>query len=270
MITGSVPVKELSVRYKRRNDFISPISTALMARYLELTSDRFTEHHALNEGFHVISPSPTWRHLGEDESIAEDCIGGNWQAIRLMLGPEMDYFGATACFAFPAPGSAAAYSEFFSPCSVEFNAERSELRIPSEWLEFPISTGNVLMSDMTSAICERLLGPGRSTRIDTARAVRRLLLSRPGQRMLRLEEAASEMMMSTAQLRKRLYRCSAKRDHRLPEDEGFIARSFKFHRLPPTQKSYRALLSSGRADRAPIFVPSTALFANNHGQRPIR
>ena len=179
---------------------------ALMARYLELTSDRYTEKHAVEEGFHVIRPSPTWRHLGEDESIAEDCIGGNWQAIRLMLGPEMDYFGAAACFAFPAPDNEAAYREYFSPCAVKFNTECSELRIPSSWLNLPVSSGNVLMSDMTSAVCERLLGPGRSTRIDTARAVRRLLLSRPGQRMLRLEQAADEMMMSTAQLRKRLYR----------------------------------------------------------------
>jgi AraC-like DNA-binding protein len=178
----------------------------LMARYLELTSDRYTEKYDVYEGYHVISPHPTWRHKGEDESIAEDCIGGNWHAIRLMLGPDMDYFGAAAHFAFTAPDHKESFLEFFRPCAVHFDKERSELRIPSSWLNRPVTTGNVLMSDMTSAVCERLLGPGRSTRVDTARAVRRLLLSRPGQRMLRLEEAASEMTMSSAQLRKRLYR----------------------------------------------------------------
>jgi len=178
----------------------------LMARYLELTSDRYTEKHTIEEGYHVIRPLPTWRHLGEDESIAEDCIGGNWKAIQLMMGPDLDYHGASASFAFPPPEYQEAYKDFFGACAVHFNADSTALRIPSSWLERPITSGNILMSDMTSAVCERLLGPGRSTRVDTARAVRRLLLSRPGQRMLRLEEAAEEMMMSTAQLRKRLYR----------------------------------------------------------------
>ena len=178
----------------------------MMARYLELTSDRYTEEYISEGNYHMIRPLPTWRHLGEDESIAEDCLGGNWQAIRLMMGPEADYHGASAHFAYAAPDHRAAYEEFFGPCAVYFNAGATELRIPSSWLERPVTSANVLMSDVTAAVCERLLGPGRSTRVDTARAVRRLLLSRPGKRMLRLEEAAEEMRMSTAQLRKRLYR----------------------------------------------------------------
>jgi AraC-like DNA-binding protein len=179
---------------------------ALMARYLELTSDRYTEEYAVEDNFHVIRPSPTWRHLGEDESIAEDCLGGNWQAIRLMMGPDADYHGASAHFAYPPPGHRGAYETFFAPCAVYFNTERSELKIPSAWTKRPVTSANVLMSDVTAAVCERLLGPGRSTSVDTARSVRRLLLSRPGKRMLRLEEAAEAMRMSTAQLRKRLYR----------------------------------------------------------------
>jgi AraC-like DNA-binding protein len=89
---------------------------------------------------------------------------------------------------------------------VHFDAGQTELKIPSAWLNRPITSANVLMSDVTAAVCERVLGPGRSSRADTARSVRRLLLSRPGKRMLRLEEAAEAMRMSTAQLRKRLYR----------------------------------------------------------------
>ena len=179
---------------------------AMMARYLELTSDRFTEEHVTENGHHVIQPLATWRHLGEDESIAEDCLGGNWRAIRLMMGPDADYHGASVHFAFSAPAHHTAYEEFFTPCAVHFDAERTELRIPLAWLSRPVTSANVLMSDVTAAVCERLLGPGRSVRADTARSVRRLLLSRPGKRMLRLEEAAEAMRMSTAQLRKRLYR----------------------------------------------------------------
>ena len=41
---------------------------------------------------------------------------------------------------------------------------------------------------------------------ETPQMVRRLLLSRPGRKMYRLEEAADKLNLSPAQLRKRLYR----------------------------------------------------------------
>jgi len=179
---------------------------SLMARYLELTSDRYTEDQFVEGNFHVIRPASTWRHLGEDESIAEDCLCGNWQAVRLMLGPESDYHGAQAHFAYAPPAHHDAYHAYFEPCNVHFDAKHTELKIPLTWLERPVTTANVMVSDVTASICERLLGPGRTARVDTARSVRRLLLSRPGKKMLRLEEAAEELRMSTAQLRKRLYR----------------------------------------------------------------
>jgi AraC-like DNA-binding protein len=178
----------------------------LMASFLELTSDRYTEKHSVEQGFHVIQPSPTWRHLGEDISIAEDCIAGNWRAIKLMLGPEADLYGASAHFAYPAPETAPVYQHYFAPCKVVFDAEVSELRIPLDWLNRPVTTANMVMSDVTRAVCDRMLGPGATRRLDTTRVVRRLLISRPGQHMLRLEEAAEELHMSTSQLRKRLYR----------------------------------------------------------------
>ena len=179
---------------------------AIMARYQELTSDRFTEQNLDEDDYRIIRPLPTWGHLNEDESIAEDCFGGNWQAIRLMMGPDADYQGAAVYLDYEPPAYRALYEKFFSPCTVHFNAGRTELKIPSDWLRRPIKTANIMMSDVTAAVCERLLGPGRNSRVDTVRAVRRRLLNRPGKRMLRLQEAADEMHMSTAQLRKRLYR----------------------------------------------------------------
>jgi AraC-like DNA-binding protein len=179
---------------------------SLMAKYLELTSDRYTEDQQVRDGYFVIRPQPTWRHIGEEISIAEDSIYGNWEAIKLMLGPHTDLGGASAHFAYPPPDIADTYIRYFEPCRVYFDAEVSELHIPEDWLSRPVTTANMVMSDVTGAICERLLGPGSSGRIDTTRAVRRLLLSRPGQHMFRLEETADQLSMSTAQLRKRLYR----------------------------------------------------------------
>jgi AraC-like DNA-binding protein len=178
----------------------------LLGRYLELTSDRFNELRLQEEDFFVIRPAPTWRHLGEDQSIAEDCIAGNWRAVRIMLGPERLYERAVIRFAFSRPAYHNVIDRFFHPGKVIYDAAQSELQIPAAWLGMPLETGNATMSDMTAAACERFLGSSPGSRQDTRRAVWQLLLSRPGQRMLRLEEAAAVMAMSTAQLRKRLYR----------------------------------------------------------------
>ena len=178
----------------------------VMLRYQELTSDRYSDSSELEDGYFCIRPIPRWQHVAHLRNIAEDSIGGNWRVFELLLGPEADLRGASAHFAFPEPEYSDTYHEIFKPCLVEFDAATTELRIPQKWLALPVASANVVMSGVTAAVCERMLGPGRGTRMDTPRAVRRLLLSRPGKRMLRLEEAAGELLMSTAQLRKRLYR----------------------------------------------------------------
>ena len=178
----------------------------VLLRYQELTSDRYTEETEMVEGYFFIRPIPRWQYVSRLRNIAEDCLGGNWRAIELLLGPEADLQGASAHFAFSEPDYSAVYHDVFKPCTVKFDAERTELKIPQKWLPLAVASANVVMSGVTAAVCERMLGPGRGTRMDTSRAVRRLLLSRPGKRMLRLEEAAEELLMSTAQLRKRLYR----------------------------------------------------------------
>ena len=119
-----------------------------------------------------------------------------------------------------------AYQEFFSPCELVFGAGKNELRIPHEWLARPVTSANTAMSSVAAAVCERILGPGRSMRMDTPRAVRNLLLSRPGRRMFRLGEAAEELLMSTAQLRKRLYRAQTSYKSIVLETRMTLARHY--------------------------------------------
>ncbi len=178
----------------------------VLFRYQDLTSDRFVEIVEVKNGYFCVSPVPRRQHMQSFRNIAEDCIGGNWHAIELLLGPEADLTGSSVHFAFSPPEYSDTYQEVFAPCEVIFDAEKSELRIPQQWLELPVASANSVMSGVAAAVCERILGPGRNMRMDTPRAVRSLLLSRPGKRMLRLEEAAEELLMSTSQLRKRLYR----------------------------------------------------------------
>ena len=121
-----------------------------------------------------------------------------------MIGHDVDFTRGEVRFDFSPPYYVATYHEVF-PCRVTFECERNELRIPKKWLEFPIASANQTMADVCTAMCERLLGVGDVTRT-TPQVVRRLLLSRPGRNMYRLEEAAAELNLSTSQLRKRLYR----------------------------------------------------------------
>ena len=198
----------------------------VMLRYQELTSDRYTEATDIKDNYLCISPIPRWRFVTQVQSIAEDCIGGNWRIFEILLGPDVDLRGASAHFAFPEPEYSDTYLDVFTPCVVKFDAEKTELRIPQKWLSLPITSANIVMSSVTTAVCERILGPGRGTRMDTPRAVRRLLLSRPGKHMLRLEEAADRLLMSTAQLRKRLYRAETSYKNIVLETRMGLARHY--------------------------------------------
>ena len=173
-------------------------------RYHELTSDRYIDTLNVVDGVAAISPVPLMSHIQDYVNIAEDSFAGNWRTMKLLLGDAVNYSEAEVHFDFPAPHYQSTYKEVFN-CPHFFEAERAELRFPAKWLKHPIASANRTMADVCTAMCERLLGAGDASR-ETSQIVRRLLLSRPGRRMYRLEEAAAELRLSTSQLRKRLYR----------------------------------------------------------------
>lgn len=173
-------------------------------RYHELTSDRYYDTLSIEDGVVRVTPLPILAHMHDFKNIAEDSLAGNWRTLGLLLGPHFEPHKAEANFDFPAPAYEQTYYDVFS-CKVNFDADRNELVFPAAWLDRPIASGNQTMADVCTAMCERLLGAGEESR-ETTQIVRRLLLSRPGRRMYRLDEAAAELNLSTAQLRKRLYR----------------------------------------------------------------
>jgi len=172
--------------------------------YHELTSDRYIDTMTVDDDVVRVSPLPRMSHMHDFKNIAEDSLAGNWRTLGLLIGDDLDPSSASVHFDFEAPDYERTFREVFS-CAVHFNAERNELVFPAAWLQHPIASGNETMADVCTAMCERLLGAGESLR-STQQVVRRLLLSRPGRRMYRLEEAAAELNLSTTQLRKRLYR----------------------------------------------------------------
>ncbi len=175
----------------------------LLYRYHELTSDRYFDTLDVERDEAVVTPTPRLNHIHEFRNIAEDSLAGNWRTLTLLLGPDVDTSTALARFAFPRPDYGQTFAAVFS-CRIEFGAERNELRFPASWLRLPVASANKTMADVCTAMCERLLGVDTSR--ETPQVVRRLLLSRPGRRMYRLEEAAEALRLSPGQLRKRLYK----------------------------------------------------------------
>lgn len=175
-----------------------------LLRYHELTSDRYIDSLTVDGDLAVIYPTPQIAHVHNFVNIAEDSMIGNWRVFGWLLGSTVDYDKLEIRFAFPEPDYVGTYREVFG-CPYVFESERSEMRFPARWLQLPIASANQTLSDVCTAMCERLLGTGHSWR-ETPQIVRRLLLSRPGRSMYRLEEVAAELNLSTTQLRKRLYR----------------------------------------------------------------
>jgi len=176
----------------------------ILIRYHELTSDRFDDVLSVEGDAAVLRPVPHITHMHEYQDVVEDSLAGNWSLIRQLMGSEMELSQVQVNFSYPAPNYAEVYDQAFS-CPHFFDQEQSGIRFPVAWLDYPVATANWAMSDICTTMCERILGPGEQD-AGTPHAVRQLLLSRPGRRMLRLEEAAEALRLSTAQLRKRLYR----------------------------------------------------------------
>lgn len=231
----------------------------LMGRYHELTSDLYSLQ-ILDSGDHVaIRPVPSSGQVFDAQFIAEDCLGGMWRTLGLLSDDHPLLRKATARFSYRSPTHASQYSEFFD-CRLEFEADRIELRIPIDLYKMAVTTANTTMADACTSLCERILGPSRMG--NTANMVRRLLLNRPGERMLKLEEAASELRMSSAQLRKRLYRANTSYKHLVLEVRMALAVHYLTETALPIQEiSYLLDYSHpGAFSRA---------FKSYHGHPPI-
>jgi AraC-like DNA-binding protein len=177
----------------------------ILYQYHSLTSDRYIDHLEVQGEEAVITTSPLLGHLQDMQNIVEDSFTGNYSALRRLLGPAYDPARVKLNFQHAAPDYVATYESVFAGARIKFSCTSSELRFPADWLKCPVDHAMQGMEDVYTAMCERVLGPGDGVN-DTAQRVRRLLLSRPGRRMYRLEEAAASLRLSTTQLRKRLYR----------------------------------------------------------------
>lgn len=176
----------------------------VMYAYHSLASDRYLDQFEVHADLAVVYPVPLPGYLDDYQNIAEDSLAGNWRALQILVGDKADNDRISLHFDYSQPAYIETYHEVFGP-NCHFNQERSELRFPSAWLDVPVNRTGGGLAQVFTAMCERILGPGE-TGTDTSEMVQRLLLTRSGRNMPRLEQAAEQLLLSPNQLRKRLYR----------------------------------------------------------------
>ena len=155
-----------------------------------------------------LTAPPARNHTDEEQRLEwlERQLGSlDDRSLQILLGSAFKPGKIRIYFEYAAPSYVATYESVFSGAQLNFEADHNELHFPASWLENPVDHAIEGMEDVYTAMCERVLGRG-DTSADTVEHVRRLLLSRPGRKMYRLEEAAEQLRLSPTQLRKRLYR----------------------------------------------------------------
>jgi AraC-like DNA-binding protein len=176
----------------------------VMYQYHSLASDRYVDNLELEGDYARVFPTPLPGYIEDYQNVVEDSFSGNWRALQVLLGPLADNNKIRLSLEHSAPDYLCTYREVFGPHCL-FDQDQTALRFPRSWLDAPVNRSSGALSHVYTAMCERVLGPGDAGR-DTPQVVRRLLLSRPGRQMLRLEGAAEQLRLSPGQLRKRLYR----------------------------------------------------------------
>ena len=176
----------------------------VLTRFHELTSDLYDLLIEDGEEYITIFPVPRPGYLGSFRYISEENTAGIWLVLLTLVDDEALLKKCCVTFDYSAPDTQDAYRKFFG-CPVEFDAPTTSIIIPRKIGDMRINNSNRVMVESCSAICDRLL-PRSRVREDLQRAVQRLLLSHPEKKMLKLEDAASELKLSVSQLRKGLYR----------------------------------------------------------------
>lgn len=196
----------------------------IVRRYFEVTSD--THHFSVEviESKAVIRPVPFVSHIEDYVLIAEDCLCGIWRVLVNATGSEAQLQDCSVEFDYPEPSYGEAYRNFFDR-NVAFEVGQTALIVPATLLERPIATANIDLAEMSESICERVLGESTADG-NTAEAVRRLLVSRMGKQMLKLEDTAEELRLSATQLRKRLYRAGTSYKKEVLEIRMAMARHY--------------------------------------------
>jgi AraC-like DNA-binding protein len=175
----------------------------VLLNYQDLTTSSFYFQSEEINGQLTITVVPFGPYLQHNNLIVEDALAGIWHFVSVLVSDVAAKEACTVNFNYPAPQSADIYKEYF-PANIHFNADKASLVLPKAILQTPMTTANSEMADLCLSICDRIFGR-LTARSDLRHTVQRLIMTRPGDRMLGLEEAAAAVNMSSSQFRKKLY-----------------------------------------------------------------
>lgn len=141
-------------------------------------------------------------HMAHRVEIDEEHLTGIWRLLRSLLPESMTMEEVVVQLGFAEPDYADLYRDKFN-CHLEFGGKSTFISYPSEWLDLPIQSADAAVEQACQAQCETLLQRlgGDSVVVDD---VRRIILSVPAHRSVKLEEVAATMMLSVRSLERRL------------------------------------------------------------------
>lgn len=108
----------------------------------------------------------------------------------------------SACVTYPKPKWSQMYTDMLG-CEVRFDANKNEIRFPSEYLDMPFSLAEPSVADLCTHQCEEILRQ-MDARPDIVDDVRRVILNKPGA-IPSLDNVAEKLFISPRTLRRRLY-----------------------------------------------------------------
>ena len=170
-----------------------------------LTAERHTQEMKINGNSASFYPRILMPEV-KYQDIAEDTLAGTWQLMALLLGSQFDAGKVTVNFSYAAPSHERSYRTTFADRCF-FDQSETAITFPVGWLEYPIvSAAHEKNQVVRGHFIDDFLGRENQHQQDIVSHVKRLLLTRLNRHMPGLEEAASELSMSTSQLRQKLYR----------------------------------------------------------------
>jgi AraC-like DNA-binding protein len=173
-------------------------------RYHALTSDAYQVLMAEEDDRVVVRLWVRPSHGSHRVVIGEEFATGFWQVLSELLPPTEDLGRARLAFAYPAPEYATQYYELM-PSHISFDTGTTSVTIPSAWRDLRLKTADATVQQVCLAQCDQLmtgLAPGQRITDD----VRRMILSVPSNRPIRLKDVARAMLTSPRTLERRLHK----------------------------------------------------------------
>lgn len=175
----------------------------VLLKYQDLTTSSFYFQSQERDGWLEITVVPFSSYLQHNNLIVEDALAGIWHFVTALMPEEEVTQACIVNFNYSSPELPEMYADYFG-ADIRFDAKQGSLILPPTVLASRIMTANSEMADLCLSVCDRVFGR-LTAGSNLMHTVQRMVMTRPADRMPRLQEAAAELNMSPSQFRKKLY-----------------------------------------------------------------